>query len=66
MQSQMTQRDAEQLVAAVRERILALFPGADDTYELLYARRFQRLIDEFARPNSAGRAVVLPFPMGRG
>jgi hypothetical protein len=65
MQAQMTQRDAEQLVAIVRERILTLFPGAEDTYELLYARRFRRLIDEFARPNSAASGVIIPFPTGR-
>jgi len=65
MQAQMSRRDAEQLVAAVRERILSLFPGADDTYELLYARRFRRLIDEFAKSNRAAPGVVLPFPIDR-
>lgn len=65
MQAQMTRRDAEQLVATVRERILNLFPGAEETYELLYARRFQRLIDEFARPNPVGRGVVIAFPIDR-
>jgi hypothetical protein len=61
MQAKMTRVDAEQLVAAVRERILALFPGREETYELIYARRFSRLIDEFARP-TPGPAVVIPFP----
>jgi hypothetical protein len=65
MQSHMTQRDAEQLVGLVRERILTLFPGAEETYELLYARRFRRLIDEFARPNGATRGAVIPFPSDR-
>jgi hypothetical protein len=65
MQAQMTRRDAEQLVASVRERILTLFPGAEETFELLYARRFQRLIDEFARPNAATRGVVIRFPTDR-
>ena len=65
MQAHMTQRDAEQLVASVRERILTLFPGAEETYELLYASRFKRLIDEFARPNPSTRGVVIPFPMDR-
>ena len=65
MQSAMTRVDAEQLVADVRERILTLFPGREETYELLYAPRFRRLIDEFARP-AAGPAVVIPFPAKRG
>ena len=65
MQSQLTHRDAEQLVAAVRERILGLFPGAEETYELLYARRFKRLIDEFAKPNPVPGGVVIPFPTNR-
>jgi hypothetical protein len=61
MQAQMTRRDAEQLVAVVRERILTLFPGAEETYELIYARRFSRLIDEFARPNPPLTRVVVRF-----
>lgn len=65
MQAQLSRADAEQLVAVVRERILALFPGAEDTYELLYARRFRRLIDEFARPAPVSRGVVVPFPADR-
>ena len=65
MQAQLTRRDAEQLVAAVRERILGLFPGAEETYELLYARRFKRLIDEFAKPTPVPRGVVIPFPTNR-
>jgi hypothetical protein len=44
-QSRMSRPEAEELVAAARARILELFPGRDDTYEILYARRFARLID---------------------
>jgi hypothetical protein len=66
MQSNMTRADAESLVAIVRERILTLFPGREQTFELVYARRFKRLIDEFARPVSSPRGVVIPFPTGRG
>ena len=58
----MTRRDAEQLVVEVRERILALFPDGEETYEVVYARRFRRLIDEFTRPNAPPRGVVLAFP----
>jgi hypothetical protein len=65
IQSGMSRGDAEQLVATVRERILELFPDGADTYELLYARRFRRLIAEFAVPDPVLRAVVLPFSTGR-
>lgn len=44
-QSRMSRPEAEELVAAARARILELFPGRDETYEILYARRFARLID---------------------
>ncbi|HEX2240668.1 MAG TPA: hypothetical protein VHJ82_05955 [Actinomycetota bacterium] len=65
MQSGMTRKDAETLVATVRERILNLFPDGEDTYELVYAPRFRRLIDEFARPDPRGRGVVIQFPSPR-
>jgi hypothetical protein len=60
MQSNMTRREAETLVAHVREQILGLFPDGASTYELVYAPRFKRLIDEFTgTPRSA---MVLRFP----
>jgi len=65
MQAAMSRRDAEALVAAVRRRILMLFPDGEETYEVVYARRFRRIIDEFAHPGPAGRAVVIPFPATR-
>jgi hypothetical protein len=66
MQSSMTRRDAESLVAVVRERVLLLFPDGDETYELIYAPRFRRLIDEFSAGPSGRRGVVLQFPTFRG
>ena len=66
MQSSMTRRDAENLVAVVRERILALFPDGEETYELIYAPRFTRLLDEFAPAPTGRRAMVIPFPSSRG
>ena len=48
-QSGMSRGDAEILVAHVREQILRLFPGSEQTYEVIYTRRFRRLIDEFTR-----------------
>ena len=65
MQSGMTRRDAENLVLAVRERILHLFPDGEETYELIYAPRFKRLIDEFARLDTRPRGIVIPFPPPR-
>jgi hypothetical protein len=65
MQSGMTRRDAETLVQTVRERILALFPDGEETYELIYAPRFRRLIDEFARVEPRPRSVVITFPTER-
>ena len=52
--------EAEELVAATRRRALELFPGKDDTFDLILAPRFARLVREFAVPNPS--ANVLPFP----
>jgi hypothetical protein len=66
MQGGVTRAEGEALVDAARARILDLFPGRDDTYELLYSRRFARLLDEYARPDPGDAAdspgsVVIPF-----
>ena len=50
-QSAMTRAEGEALVAAARERILELFPGREETYEILYARRFARLLDSCTTAN---------------
>jgi len=62
MQSHMTRGDANALVQGMRERILTLFPEGEQTYELIYARRFRRLIDEFA--DASRRGIVIPFRHG--
>ena len=62
MQSGMTRRDAQRLVRTVREQILDLFPDGAGTFELIYAPRFSRLIDEFAKPDAPSAGVVLRFP----
>jgi hypothetical protein len=66
MQSGMTRRDAEHLVAIARERILHLFPDGEETYEIIYAPRFRRLVDEFARSDPEKQGTVIPFPAPRG
>jgi len=67
MQERPTRAEGEAIVQAARARILELFPGREETYEILYARRFERLLNEFAREAAPprGPARVLPFP-GRG
>jgi hypothetical protein len=55
MQGRLTAREAREVVAAARARALELFPDKEETYELILAPRFERLIREFAAP-------VLPAP----
>jgi hypothetical protein len=66
MQGGVTRAEGEALVTAARTRILALFPGRDETYELLYSRRFARLLDEYCHDagdaHGGSRGVVIPFP----
>lgn len=63
MQADLSRAEGEQVVAAVRARVLELFPGRDGTYEILYARRFLRLLDEFTRPLARSEtARVISFP----
>ena len=47
--------EAEALVAATRRRALELFPGKEDTFDLILAPRFARLIREFVPPPPANR-----------
>jgi hypothetical protein len=48
MQSGFTRSEADALVRGVRSWILQLFPDSEQTYEIVYAPRFTRLINEFA------------------
>jgi hypothetical protein len=47
-QGGLSRAEAEALVAATRRRALELFPGKEQTFELVLAPRFARLIREFA------------------
>jgi len=61
-QGHLPRHDAEALVEAARERILTLFPGREQTYEIVCAPRFRRMLEEFTRPEPIdGRGVVLAF-----
>jgi len=61
MQSDMSRGEAELLVESVRDRILNLFPDGSTTYEVVYARKFRRLIAEFTTSPAERRGVVAPF-----
>lgn len=57
-QGRLTRAEAEDLVAAARQRALELFPDKAETYDLILAPRFDRLMDEFVGP---ARGRLLPF-----
>jgi hypothetical protein len=61
MQGGLTRREAAALVDAARGRILELFPGREETYEILYSRRFARLLDDYTVPDPP-QAQIIPFP----
>ena len=56
--------EAEALVAATRRRALELFPGKEDTFDLVLAPRFARLIREFAANQPAGGRSAANQPAG--
>ena len=61
-QGRLPRNDAEALVDAARVRILELFPGREQTYEIVCAPRFRRMLDEFTPPEPLDRrGVVLAF-----
>ncbi len=57
-QAELTQREAEELVAAARREALGLFPDKGPVFDLVIAPRFRRILDE-RWPSSGGR--LLPF-----
>jgi hypothetical protein len=59
MQGRLTREEAEDIVATARRCVLDLFPDKEDTFELILAPRFERLMDEFVGPRVPRR--VLPF-----
>lgn len=62
MQARLSRAEGEALVAAARRHALQLFPDKEQTYELVLAARFRRLLDEFVPPG----ARVSPFPASLG
>ena len=57
IQARMTRPEAEELLASTRRQALALFPDKEETYELILAPRFARLVKEFVVP-AAGTKVL--------
>lgn len=45
-QPDLSAEEASELIAAVRQYALRQFPGREQTYEILYGRRFQKLLAE--------------------
>ncbi len=56
-QGRLSRPEAEDVAAAARAQVLALFPDKEATWDLVLAPRFRRLIAEYAR----GSVRVLPF-----
>jgi hypothetical protein len=57
-QARLPREEAQSVVAFTRARVLELFPGKEDVFELVLAPRFARILDEFCAPP---RARILPF-----
>jgi hypothetical protein len=46
MQADLSHDEALHVVEHVKEQACSLFPGKEDTFELIYRPRFRRIIDE--------------------
>ncbi|MPZ17766.1 MAG: hypothetical protein GEV06_07635 [Luteitalea sp.] len=57
---QLDRIEGERLVAATRAAVLRLFPGSEATYELLYAPRFERLLEQLPDRGSLAEGVRSP------
>jgi hypothetical protein len=66
MQGGIDGKEAEALVAATRRRALELFPGKEDTFDLILAPRFARLIREFIGPAPPANVQPRIHDGGRG
>jgi hypothetical protein len=62
-QAHLTREEAESVVAFTRRRVLELFPGKEDVFDLVLAPRFARIVEEFSAPVTTR---VLPFRRRRG
>lgn len=46
MQEKMTLEEAHQMIAGVKSTALRLFPGKEETFDLIYGSRFRRILLE--------------------
>ena len=58
-QARLPRAEAESVVAFTRSRVLELFPGKEELFELVLRPRFARILDEFC---AAPRSPVPPSP----
>lgn len=56
-QARLPREEAESVVAFTRTRVLDLFPGKEDVFELVLAPRFARILDEFCATPEARAAM---------
>jgi len=45
-QERLSRKEAEEIVESIRRSALRMFPGKDATWEIVYAPRFHRAIEE--------------------
>ncbi|MDZ7330881.1 MAG: hypothetical protein ONB31_02760 [candidate division KSB1 bacterium] len=50
-QGNLTTPEAIDLIQATRKRVLELFPGKEDAYDLIYRPKFERIIRERLNEN---------------
>ena len=57
-QRPLTREEAQQIVEHLRGEVLRLFPGREESFEVIYGPRFRRLVEE--RFGSAPAGTELP------
>ncbi|MPY87869.1 MAG: hypothetical protein GEU99_08110 [Luteitalea sp.] len=57
---QLDRTEGQRLVAATRAAVLRLFPGSEATYELLYAPKFERLLERLPEGAPTAESVRQP------
>ena len=46
LNSSMNRQKAEEMVESLRQAVLRMFPGKEETWEIVYANRFKIILDE--------------------
>jgi len=50
-QGNLSMPEAIELISATKKGVIQLFPGKEDVYDLIYRRRFERIIKERLEEN---------------